>query len=157
MAKRLVIRPAADDDHDTQVDYLAERSLELAVRFQDAVAGAYARLTSMPDLGARRDHLGSRLEGLRVWPVPEFPNYLIYYLLREATLEVVRLLHAARDLIRRDQIRKTGKELDAVLHRSVASIERGEGLVVTPGFWAELRSEVAVRVMGRRSTRLEGT
>lgn len=32
-----------------------------------------------------------------MWPVPEFPNYLIYYVPRNTTLEVVRLLHSAQD------------------------------------------------------------
>lgn len=61
-----------------------------------------------------------------------------------------------RDPIRRDQERQTDKEPEEVLLRSVASIERGEGIEVTPEFWADLRRDVAARVKARQSTRAEG-
>lgn len=61
-----------------------------------------------------------------------------------------------RDLIRRDQERQAEKELEGALLRSLASIERGEGIEATPEFWADLRRDVAAKVKARHSGRVEG-
>jgi toxin ParE1/3/4 len=39
-----------------------------------------------------------RLADLRRWPVSGFPNHLIFYQPTEGGIEVVRVLHGARDL-----------------------------------------------------------
>jgi toxin ParE1/3/4 len=38
------------------------------------------------------------LEGLRMWVVADFENYLVFYFERANSIEVVRILHAARDI-----------------------------------------------------------
>jgi toxin ParE1/3/4 len=40
----------------------------------------------------------SRHTGLRRWPVPGFRNYLVFYRSVGADVEIVRVLHAARDI-----------------------------------------------------------
>jgi toxin ParE1/3/4 len=51
-------------------------------------------LAEQPELGAARDDL---LPGLRVWPVV---NHLIFYRLSTDGIEVVRVVHGARDYIK---------------------------------------------------------
>jgi len=36
--------------------------------------------------------------GLRVWPIKAFENYLIFYQPTDAGIDVVRVIHAARDI-----------------------------------------------------------
>ena len=35
-----------------------------------------------------------------MWPIPRFEKYLIFYRFNDDTLEVIRVLHGARDLTR---------------------------------------------------------
>ena len=39
-------------------------------------------------------------EEVRVWPVPGFRRFLIFYRVTENTLEVIRVSHSARDVVR---------------------------------------------------------
>jgi toxin ParE1/3/4 len=41
-----------------------------------------------------------RLSTLRQWPIRGFENYLIFYLPTEAGIDVLRVLHGARDIDR---------------------------------------------------------
>ncbi len=107
------VLPAADRDVDDQAAYLAEQAgLETALRFLDTVAFTFGRLASMPGVGERRESADPRLSGLRVWRVEGFPNHLIFYRTGENGVEVVRLLHGARDI---DRIfgRESGPDEDA--------------------------------------------
>ena len=79
-------------------DYLAERgSLDASDRFLAATEAAFKKLAAMPGMGVFRDY-GPEFSGLRMWPVPKFTKYLIFYTATEETLEVVRVLHGARNL-----------------------------------------------------------
>ncbi len=53
-------------------------------------------LADMPGMGAPREHGG--LKGLRMWPVRGFERHLIFYRPIEDGIEVIRVLHASRDL-----------------------------------------------------------
>ena len=52
----------------------------------------------MPELGQRQEFGRKELAGLRVWQVQGFENYLIFYRPIERGIEVLRVLHAARDI-----------------------------------------------------------
>jgi toxin ParE1/3/4 len=75
-----------------------EASLTTSDRFLEAVEKAYKRLAEMPGLGVLRDYGNPALSGMRVWPVPKFPKYLIFYRATDTELEILRVLHGARDL-----------------------------------------------------------
>jgi toxin ParE1/3/4 len=51
-------------------------------------------------MGARRTFRKRVLKELRSWPFSGFENYLIFYRFDEARLEVLRVIHGARDLER---------------------------------------------------------
>ena len=53
---------------------------------------------SLQVVGRLREFRSARLAGLRSWPVPGFPKHLIFYRVDEDLVEVVRVLHGARDL-----------------------------------------------------------
>jgi toxin ParE1/3/4 len=93
------VSPAADRDMDDQADYLAtEASLETALRFYDAAAATFGKLAQMPGLGEQWDSPNPRLAGLRVWRIEGFAKHLIFYRSAEDGIEIVRVLHGARDL-----------------------------------------------------------
>ena len=84
---------------DDQADYLMqEASLETALRFYDAAAATFENLARMPGMGERRESSNPRLAGLRVWRIEGFANHLIFYRPVEGGIEIVRVLHGARDI-----------------------------------------------------------
>jgi toxin ParE1/3/4 len=52
----------------------------------------------MPELGIVREYDDPALLGVRMWRVTGFPNHLIFYRPIERGIEVVRVLHARRDI-----------------------------------------------------------
>mgnify|MGYP002625430828 CR=1 FL=1 len=94
------IRAAARVDIERIVDYLADDSIEIAERFRDAVVTTLRDLIEWPRVGRVYDEIEhARLVGLRKWHVRDFPNHLIFYRAVERdAIEVIRVIHAARDL-----------------------------------------------------------
>ena len=52
----------------------------------------------MPELGQRQEFGRNELAELRVWQVQGFENFLVFYRPVERGIEVLRVLHAARDI-----------------------------------------------------------
>ncbi len=78
--------------------YIAETaSLDASDRFLAAIEAAYKRLAEMPGMGAPRDY-GPAFPGLRMWRVPMFPKYLIFYQATEHQLIIRRVLHGSQDI-----------------------------------------------------------
>jgi toxin ParE1/3/4 len=93
------VLPAADGDLDEQAAYLAEHaSLEVALRFYDAAATTFESIARMPGIGERWPSAVPRLDGLRVWRVQGFERHLIFYRPTESGIDIVRVLHGARDI-----------------------------------------------------------
>jgi len=95
--KPVRVRPLADADIDMALAYLRTRNRAAASRFVAALEGDFQRLSQTPGMGSPRYTHVLPTEGLRVWRVQGFP-YLIFYLERPDHLDVVRVLHAARDV-----------------------------------------------------------
>lgn len=100
MTRRFTILPAARADLLEQFGYLAEDSPEAADRFLASAEAAFERLGEMPALGIRRSTRNPRLPGLRQWPIHGFRNHLIHYRETSEGIEVIRVLHGARDVQR---------------------------------------------------------
>jgi len=96
--KLVRIRPRADADIDSLADYIAEENPGAALRFLSAVEKTFAALARQPGMGSPRFAHLPLLEGLRVWAVSGFENHLIFYIERSAYIDVLRVLHAARDI-----------------------------------------------------------
>ncbi len=73
-------------------------SLSPLQRFFDATRQTIARLAQMSGIGRLYPVQNSRLDGLRRFPVKGFENYSIFYLSFDNHVEIVRILHASRDL-----------------------------------------------------------
>lgn len=100
MSLRIVRRPKARQDIVEIAIYLAERSIEASDAFLEAIQSAFQLLASLPEMGSPRRFQSPRLAGMRMWPVEGYENYLIFYRPLSDGIEVVRVLHAARDIQR---------------------------------------------------------
>ncbi len=75
-----------------------EAGRETALRFDDAAATTFAELARMPGMGERRDSRNPRLADVRTWRIGGFENHLIFYRSSGEEIEIIRILHAARDI-----------------------------------------------------------
>jgi toxin ParE1/3/4 len=99
---KAVIRPKAQDDILRQFRwYLVEQDApDAAFRFVGAVESSVEQLVRMPNVGAPREIRNTALKGLRFWPVKDFDEFLIFYMVDGDTVRVIRILHGKRDLDR---------------------------------------------------------
>ncbi|HMV49733.1 MAG TPA: type II toxin-antitoxin system RelE/ParE family toxin [Blastocatellia bacterium] len=96
----IVRREKALEDLADLAFYIANDDADAADRFLDAFEASIAQLSQMPYLGVAHPAGNPALFGLRRWPIKEFAKHLIFYLVFEDTIDIVRVLHAARDLER---------------------------------------------------------
>jgi toxin ParE1/3/4 len=99
MRRTFAYRPRARLDLLEQFVYLAEEgSVEVAERYFAAVDTTCARLAKQPSSGTPYDSGLARLKGMRRAPVSGFTAYLLFYLPRPRGIDVIRVLHDARDI-----------------------------------------------------------
>lgn len=98
MKYRLRILPAADTDIDEAAAYIASDSLDQALRLYDSVDATFRLLREHPERWPvyKLDH--PRLQGVRRCWVAGFPNFLVFYRMEGSVVEVIRVLHGARDI-----------------------------------------------------------
>ena len=88
---KIVVSPLAQADIDEIWDYIARDSLVNADRFVDRIEQRFGLLADNPRLGVARDDLRPGLRRFR------HARYLIYYRFIRGGIEVVRVVHGARD------------------------------------------------------------
>jgi toxin ParE1/3/4 len=86
----------ADDDLIAIWDYIAEDSPDAATRLLEKLFATFVSLSEMPGMGRSRQDLAP---GSRSFPVG---NYVIYYCRTEAGIKILRVLHGARKVRKRD-------------------------------------------------------
>lgn len=94
---RYRISPAARTDLQQIRDYISRDDPDAAARVLDQIADRFQMLTRQPLIGSPRDDL---IRGLRDFTVG---SYVIFYRppqSPQAVLEIVRILHSARDVHR---------------------------------------------------------
>lgn len=96
--KPVRVRPLADIEMDAHADYIARDNPGAALRFLESVQAAFDQISDHPAIGSRRYAYSPLLKDLRVWAVPDFENYRVFYLERSDHVDVLRILHAARDI-----------------------------------------------------------
>ena len=91
--KSYVLTSRAEQDIADIWDYIASDNIEAADRVLDALEKAVLKLVKSPGIGHMREELTDRRH--RIFLVY---SYLIVYRLETQPLQVVRVLHAARDV-----------------------------------------------------------
>ena len=95
---RIVILPLADRDITEHTDYIARSNRKAARRFQNAIKKAFKALLAMPGMGSLWDADQPPWKDLRAWTIRGFGNHIIFYRATDEGIEVVRVLHASRDI-----------------------------------------------------------
>jgi toxin ParE1/3/4 len=98
MKYRLRVYPAADADVDDAALFIAQDNLNAALRFYDAVEKTLIQIRAHPLRWPLYELDYPRLATLRKCAVSGFRNYLIFYLIDYDIVEVIRVLHGARDI-----------------------------------------------------------
>jgi len=78
--------------------YIASGNVRAAQEFREALERTYAALEIMPQIGSVRSFGDSRLAYVRMLPIQKFEKYLLLYCFTGDTIEVIRVIHCARDL-----------------------------------------------------------
>ena len=89
---RVIARPLVFEDLAEIWDYIAEYSLSRADDFIDSIDRKFHELAQSPHIGRSRNEL---LPGVLSFP---FGRYIIFYLIILGGIEIVRVLHASRDI-----------------------------------------------------------
>lgn len=87
--------PAALQDMYECAEYLENQDSTIADRFRESVQETVRLLGGNPDIGERfrRDPTGT----IRYRSILKFANYLIFYRRKDSDLQVLRIIHGARD------------------------------------------------------------
>jgi toxin ParE1/3/4 len=95
------LRPAAREDLRVAVDYLRQRDPLTAIRFVEAAQATFEHLCNAPLAYPLVLSAGKTLRHLRWRPLTgAFRRWLVFYELDEECIDIVRVLHAARDIPR---------------------------------------------------------
>jgi toxin ParE1/3/4 len=99
MSLRLNVRNRATQDLRLQANYiLANGSSTKASEFLEAAAVTFEQLRQTPQIGRVTRLVMSRLGEIRQWRLKGFKDYLVFYRVQDDLVEILRVLHGARDL-----------------------------------------------------------
>jgi toxin ParE1/3/4 len=94
----LRILTQADADVDGIAIFIAKDSTERASKFYDAVALTYKKIVEHPGRWPVYGFAKRSLKDLRKHTVVGFSDYLVFYRVDADMVEIVRVVHGARDL-----------------------------------------------------------
>jgi toxin ParE1/3/4 len=98
MARVLIRITARRDLTDHFVFFGENASVEVARRFLDSSNSTFQELAQMPEIGVSRTFRNPKYASVRMWPVKGFDKYLVFYRPLEDGIEVLRVIHGARDI-----------------------------------------------------------
>jgi toxin ParE1/3/4 len=98
MKYRLRIYPAADADVDEAAHHIARDSLDAALRFYDAADETYRQIRDHPNRWPRFELDHPKLANLLKRAIVGFRNYLAFYQVHGEFVDIIRVLHGARDI-----------------------------------------------------------
>lgn len=90
--------PQANTDAIEVALYIAKDDLNVADHFLSTLDGVCDKLATMPQMGSLYTNSGKSFKKIRMLPVPGYEKILIFYHPITDGIEVVRILHSARDI-----------------------------------------------------------
>lgn len=94
----IIKRRAAAADLLEHFVFIGRNSEEAAERFLKSAQETFELLRSQPDMGVLSKYRNPLLAGVRMFPVKDFPKHLIFYRPLQDGIEVLRVIHGARDI-----------------------------------------------------------
>jgi toxin ParE1/3/4 len=98
MARRIVKHRGAVADLLEHFVFIGEHNEKVAFRFLRAAKETFELLATRPKVGKVTAFRNPLLVGMRVFPVRNFERYLVFYRPIQGGIEVVRVIHGARDI-----------------------------------------------------------
>jgi toxin ParE1/3/4 len=92
---KLVVKSPVWDDLREIAQYIARDNADAAERFLKATEETFKLLKSHPGLGRLRSF---SIPGIRSWVIADFRNYIVFYLPTKTEVQILAVLHGARDL-----------------------------------------------------------
>lgn len=96
--KPIVRRPQAAEDVENHASYIADGSIDAAMRFLERAEQTIKGLALFPASGAPFPSQIPELGGMRTRLVKDFPNHVVFYVERDDAIEVVRVLRGGQDM-----------------------------------------------------------
>jgi toxin ParE1/3/4 len=96
----LLVHQRAQADVEDHAVLIARDNMQAAIRYMDAAERAFLKLSENPGMGPEWEPRLRDYPGLRFWPITGYRNYLVLYFPREQGVEIVRVIHGARDVTR---------------------------------------------------------
>ncbi|MFZ0661006.1 MAG: type II toxin-antitoxin system RelE/ParE family toxin [Candidatus Binataceae bacterium] len=99
MKRQIVFRDLAVRDLDSQVAYIADhQDAETARAYLAAASETIAVIAAHPSIGRVNPYPSQDLGQMRMIRVARFISHLIFYRVELGAIEIVRVIHGARDL-----------------------------------------------------------
>ena len=99
MSLEVIETPEAVNDVIEAADYIAARSsLNASDKFLESVKSTYRQIADMPGMGVARDFGQPDLKGMRMWRVPKYPRFLVFYVTTGRELIILHVLNVSQDL-----------------------------------------------------------
>ena len=95
---KFTLSPEAINDLELIWTYIARDNRQAADEVIEAAYRLCGILGDHPELGRVRGFSQNALAGLRSFVITDFPNYVIFYRVKGEGVEIVRVLHGARDI-----------------------------------------------------------
>ncbi|MEM6473882.1 MAG: type II toxin-antitoxin system RelE/ParE family toxin [Planctomycetota bacterium] len=96
--KPITRRPKAVEDVESHALYIADGSIDAALRFLERAEQTINGLALFPERGGPYATNQPELAGLRTKLVKDFPNHVVFYIERDDSIEVVRVLRGGQDM-----------------------------------------------------------
>lgn len=96
--KTVVFNPRAVADLEEITSYIAQDNPMAAEAVRENLLDTAERLALSPGLGIRPRFSAPRFAGIRFLPADQYPTYLLFYRELNDEIEVLRVLHGARNL-----------------------------------------------------------
>ncbi|QDS91595.1 Plasmid stabilization system protein [Roseimaritima multifibrata] len=94
----IIRRLKAAEDVEHHATYIADGSIDTALRFLERAEQTIKGLALFPSSGSLFPSRNPEFAGLRTKLVKDFPNHVVFYVERQDAIEVIRVLRGGHDM-----------------------------------------------------------
>lgn len=94
----IIKRPQVERDLEECFVFIGTDNLDAALRFLVAAEETFSQLARFPRIGKSKRVKTRILPGIRQFPIKGFEQHLVFYRPIIGGIEIIRVLHSARDL-----------------------------------------------------------
>ncbi|PSF35517.1 type II toxin-antitoxin system RelE/ParE family toxin [Aphanothece hegewaldii CCALA 016] len=91
-------RPQVIQDLIELATYIATDNLDASERFLTAAEETFQQISKLPQMGKQCQLSNPELAEIRQQAIKGFKNHLVFYRVLNSDIEIIRVLHGARDL-----------------------------------------------------------